>query len=102
MRRQILVGLAAGLTFLVLDGLLNANPLAQQVYSAYGPIARSSVNAMAGSLVDLAFVHDDRADHGASTRLQPPFVSCIALVGVAVNPLAHFRSPRNSRSCGSV
>ena len=55
MRRQILVGLAAGVVFLVLDGLLNANPLAQQLYAAYSPIARRSVNAVAGSLIDLAY-----------------------------------------------
>jgi hypothetical protein len=30
---------------------------------------------------DLALAHDERADHGASTRLQPPLVSCIALFG---------------------
>jgi hypothetical protein len=28
---------------------------------------------------DLTLVPDDRADHNASTRLQPPLVSCIAL-----------------------
>jgi len=55
MRRLVLVGLAAGVAFLVLDGLLNANPLAQQVYAVYRPMARSSVNAIAGSLVDLAY-----------------------------------------------
>ena len=55
MRRQILVGLAAGVAFLVLDGLLNGNPVAQRLYVAYRPIARSSVNALAGSLVDLAY-----------------------------------------------
>jgi len=55
MLRQIVVGLAAGMAFLVLDGLTNANPLAQEVYAAYRPIARSSVNAVAGSVVDLAY-----------------------------------------------
>ncbi len=30
---------------------------------------------------DPTLVHADRADHGASTRLQPPLVSCIALLG---------------------
>lgn len=55
MRRQILVGLVAGVAFLVLDGILNANPLAQRLYAAYQPIARQSVNAVAGSLIDLAF-----------------------------------------------
>jgi hypothetical protein len=29
---------------------------------------------------DLALVHDDLADDDASTRLQPPLVSCIALL----------------------
>ena len=55
MLRRIMVGLAAGVAFLLLDGLLNANPLAQQVYAGYRPIARSSVNALAGSLVDLTY-----------------------------------------------
>jgi hypothetical protein len=55
MLRQILVGLAAGVAFLILDGLLNANPLAQQLYAAYRPIARSGVNALAGSAIDLVY-----------------------------------------------
>jgi len=55
MRRQICAGLVAGLAFLVLDGVMNANPLAQRLYAAYQPIARSSVNAAAGSVIDLAF-----------------------------------------------
>jgi len=55
MLRQILVGLAAGVAFLVLDGVLNANPLAQQLYAAYQPIARPGVNAAAGSVIDLAY-----------------------------------------------
>jgi hypothetical protein len=55
MRRQIVVGLVAGVAFLILDGVLNANPLAQRLYAAYHPIARPSVNALAGSVVDLAY-----------------------------------------------
>lgn len=55
MLRQIVVGLIAGVAFLVLDGLVNANPLAQRLYAAYEPIARPSVNAAAGSAVDLAY-----------------------------------------------
>lgn len=41
--------------FLILDGLINANPLAQQLYTAYRPITRATVNAFAGSLIDLAY-----------------------------------------------
>jgi len=55
MLRQILVGLIAGVAFLILDGALNANPMAQRLYAAYQPIARQSVNALAGSAIDLAF-----------------------------------------------
>ncbi len=55
MLRQIVVGLVAGVAFLILDGLLNANPVAQRAYAVYRPIARSSVNAAAGSVVDLGY-----------------------------------------------
>jgi hypothetical protein len=55
MLRQILVGALAGVAFLVLDGVLNANPLARQLYAVYQPIARPGVNALAGSVVDLAY-----------------------------------------------
>ena len=55
MVRQMVVGLAAGVVFLILDGVINANPLAQRLYAAYQPIARPSVNALAGSAVDLAY-----------------------------------------------
>jgi hypothetical protein len=55
MLRQMVVGLFAGVAFLILDGLLNANPLARRLYAAYQPIARPSVNALAGSAVDLAY-----------------------------------------------
>ncbi len=55
MLRQVLVGLAAGVVFLVLDGVLNANPLAQQLYAVYQPLARPGVNALVGSAIDLAY-----------------------------------------------
>jgi len=55
MLRQIVVGLGAGAAFLILDGILNGNPLAREVYAVYRPIARSSVSMVAGSLVDLAY-----------------------------------------------
>lgn len=35
------------------DGLLNANPIAQRLYEAYRPIARTSVNAPLGLAFDL-------------------------------------------------
>lgn len=55
MLRQVLVGAVAGFVFLILDGALHANPLAQRLYAAYQPIARPSVNAVAGSAIDLTY-----------------------------------------------
>lgn len=55
MLRHALVGLVAGVVFLALDGVLNANPLAQRLYAVYQPIARPTVNALVGSVVDLAY-----------------------------------------------
>ncbi len=55
MTRLIVVGLGAGLLFLVLDGVIHANPLAQSLYAAYGPLARPGVNALLGSMIDLAY-----------------------------------------------
>lgn len=52
--RIILVGTGAGMVFAVLDGLLNANPMARRLYAAYKPIARESVNAPLGLAFDLA------------------------------------------------
>jgi hypothetical protein len=55
MLRHVVVGLVAGVAFLILDGALNANPLARELYAAYKPIARWSVDAMAGLMVDLGY-----------------------------------------------
>ncbi len=53
--RTIVVGLVAGVAFLALDGVVHANPLAQQLYAVYRPMARPSVNALAGSAIDLGY-----------------------------------------------
>jgi hypothetical protein len=55
MFRQVAVGLGAGLLFLVLDGVIHANPLAQRLYAVYEPLARPRVNALLGSAIDLAY-----------------------------------------------
>jgi hypothetical protein len=51
--RVLAVGLGTGVTFAILDGVLNANPVAQRLYAVYRPIARESVNAPLGLVVDL-------------------------------------------------
>ena len=51
--RVVFIGLIAGLLFAVADALINANPLAQDLYDVYRPIARSSINAPLGLAFDL-------------------------------------------------
>jgi len=55
MWNYVVISIAGGVMFGVLDGLINANPLAQRLYEAYKPIARTSVNAFAGMVIDLAY-----------------------------------------------
>ncbi len=55
MVRYVLVSLASGILFGVLDGLINANPLATRLYAVYKPIAKTALNVPAGILIDLAY-----------------------------------------------
>ena len=51
----ILVSIISGILFGVLDGVINANPLAQRLYQVYRPIARTSINPLAGIMIDLVY-----------------------------------------------
>ncbi len=51
----VLVSIAGGVLFGILDGVINANPLAVRLYAAYKPIARSSINAAGGIVIDLVY-----------------------------------------------
>jgi hypothetical protein len=55
MFNYVLVSLGGGVLFGILDGVINANPLAQQLLEAYKPIARTSVNAPVGIMIDLFY-----------------------------------------------
>ena len=55
MIRYIVVSIVGGILFGVLDGVINANPLAQRLYQVYQPIARTSINPLAGILIDLVY-----------------------------------------------
>ena len=55
MRTFSLVGLGSGILFGVMDGLISANSLAQRLYQVYKPIARTSINAPAGVVIDLLY-----------------------------------------------
>jgi hypothetical protein len=51
----VIVGAISGILFGALDALINANPLAQRLFQVYQPIARTSVNALAGVVIDLVY-----------------------------------------------
>ncbi|MCX6936084.1 MAG: hypothetical protein NTZ01_07865 [Verrucomicrobia bacterium] len=49
------VSIVSGILFGVMDGLINANPLAQRLYEIYKPLARTSINPLSGIVIDLAY-----------------------------------------------
>ena len=55
MIKFIIISISAGILFGVLDGVLNANPLAQKLFLAYKPIMRTTINPVLGILIDLAY-----------------------------------------------
>ena len=55
MWNYILISVISGIVFGILDGVINANPLAQRLLEVYQPIARQSVNMVTGLLIDLVY-----------------------------------------------
>lgn len=55
MIRYIIVSIVGGILFGVMDGLINANPLAQKLYEVYKPITKTSLNVPAGVVIDLVY-----------------------------------------------
>lgn len=55
MTTYIIVAVASGILFGFMDAVIHANPLARRLFAVYEPIARASVNAKAGILIDLAY-----------------------------------------------
>jgi len=53
--RYILVGLASGVLFGIMDALINVNPIAERLYEFNLSIRRASVDAIGGLLIDLAY-----------------------------------------------
>jgi len=51
----IFVSVVSGILFAILDGVINANPLAQRLYEVYKPIARTSINPLVGMVIDLVY-----------------------------------------------
>ena len=55
MAAYVLTSIVSGILFGILDGAINANPLAQRVYAVYKPIAKTSLNIIAGVMIDLVY-----------------------------------------------
>ena len=55
MINYIVISIIGGLLFGILDGLINANPVAVKLYEVYKPIAKTSINFVAGIIIDLAY-----------------------------------------------
>ena len=55
MTSYVIVSVISGILFGILDGLINANPIAVRLFEVYKPIAKTSVNFVAGIIIDLAY-----------------------------------------------
>jgi hypothetical protein len=55
MTGYIIISVISGIVFGILDGLINANPLAKRLYEVYRPIAKTSISPIAGIIIDLAY-----------------------------------------------
>ena len=55
MLRYLVVSTVNGLLFGLIDAIINGNTFAQKLLEAYKPIAKTSVNAPAGILIDLMY-----------------------------------------------
>ncbi len=53
--RYLVAAASSGALFAVLDGVLNANPLAQRLLGYLKPVARERISVAAGLAVDLAW-----------------------------------------------
>lgn len=55
MTNYAIVSVVSGILFGVLDALINANPMAQRLNIVYKPIAKTSINPIAGIAIDLVY-----------------------------------------------
>jgi hypothetical protein len=55
MIQYAIVSVISGILFGVLDGLINANPMAQRLYEVYKSIAKTAINPVAGMAIDIVY-----------------------------------------------
>jgi hypothetical protein len=49
----IIISVISGILFSLLDGMINANPVAKRLYEVYRPIAKTSINTLISIVIDL-------------------------------------------------
>ena len=54
-RRYVVASIAIGVIFILLDALVNANPLAEQAYAVFAPIVRPGTDIVPAIAIDLAY-----------------------------------------------
>ena len=55
MIRYIIASIVGGFLFGTMDGVINANSYAKKLFEVYKPIAKTSINAPAGIIIDLIY-----------------------------------------------
>ena len=55
MATYVIVSVVSGVLFGIMDGLINANPMAIKLFEVYKPIAKTSINFVEGIIIDLAY-----------------------------------------------
>lgn len=55
MTNYAIVSVVSGILFGALDVLIHANPMAQRLNDVYKPIAKTSINPIAGIVIDLVY-----------------------------------------------
>ncbi len=55
MASYFIASITGGILFGVMDGIINANPLARELFLVYAPIARKSINFIAGIVIDMVY-----------------------------------------------
>jgi len=55
MTGYVIISVISGILFGLLDGVINANPLAKRLFEVYKPIAKTAINPIAGIVIDLVY-----------------------------------------------
>jgi len=55
MIEYVIVGIVSGILFVVMDALINANPLARRLNKVFEPIVKKSINIPIGLTIDIVY-----------------------------------------------